>query len=67
MRLTYTPLLQTQRDLYDLPRGRERFDAYLQAMRGSLADDISLPLSAMNPMAGPPSCARAWMPRPGRR
>jgi len=47
--LEYVPLLKVQRDLYDLPRGMERFRAYIQTMtRGS--DELKLPLVAMNPM-----------------
>lgn len=29
MKLEYVPLLQMQRDLYDIPRGTERFRKYL--------------------------------------
>src|SRR5262245_63820989 len=50
VRLEYTPLLQVQRDLYRLPRGWERFRAYLQTMVDPETKDIQLPLSAMNPM-----------------
>ena len=47
--LSVTPMLQVQRDLYDLPRGRDRFNHYLATMTGS-TDDLVLPLQAMNPM-----------------
>jgi hypothetical protein len=51
MQLEYVPLLQIQRDLYHLPRGFERFRAYLQAMVDPETRDLSLPpLVAMNPM-----------------
>src|SRR5262245_27014463 len=50
VRLEYTPLLQVQRDLYRLPRGWERFRAYLQTMVDPETKDIQAPLSAMNPM-----------------
>jgi len=47
--LEYVPLLKVQRDLYDLPRGFERFREYIQTMtRGS--GELQLPLVAMNPM-----------------
>ena len=51
MKLTYVPLLQTQRNLYDLPRGGARFQEYLDTMRTADGSDIELPLAAMNPMA----------------
>jgi len=50
MRLEFAPLLQVQRDLYRMPRGMERFRAYLQTMVDPETKDIQLPLSAMNPM-----------------
>ncbi len=48
--LTHTPLLQLQRDLYDIPAGRKRFDTYISKLRGP-DGEMALPLSAMNPMA----------------
>lgn len=48
--LTHVPLLQLQRDLYNIPAGRERFDAYIAEMRGA-DGEMRLPLPAMNPMA----------------
>jgi hypothetical protein len=48
--LEYLPLLKIQRDLYDLPRGFERFREYMQTMTGG-GDELKLPLVAMNPMA----------------
>jgi hypothetical protein len=51
MQLEYVPLLQIQRDLYRLPRGFERFRAYLQTMIDPDGRDLSLPpLVMMNPM-----------------
>ncbi len=50
MKLEFTPLLQVQRDLYRLPRGWERFRAYLQTMVDPETKDLKLPLVAMNPM-----------------
>jgi len=32
MKLTFTPLLQRQRELYRIPRGSERFQAYLRQL-----------------------------------
>jgi len=46
----YLPLLSVQRDLYALPRGRDRFHAYLQTLRDGRTGDLALPLVAMNPM-----------------
>jgi hypothetical protein len=52
MNLEYVPLLQLQRQLYDLPRGRERFREYLRTMRNDDASGLDLPpLVIMNPMA----------------
>jgi hypothetical protein len=52
MALEYTPLLKTQRDIYDVPLGVKRFKAYINTILSSSEDDIELaPLSAMNPMA----------------
>lgn len=50
MELEYVPLLQIQRDLYEMPRGMERFRAYLRTMRDAETGDLALPLVAMNPM-----------------
>jgi len=51
VKLEFVPLLQVQRDLYRLPRGMERFRAYLKTMIDPETSDLKLPLSAMNPMA----------------
>ncbi len=50
MILEFVPLLQVQRDLHRMPRGWERFRAYLQTLVDPEAKDLKLPLSAMNPM-----------------
>ncbi len=50
MRLEYVPLLHTQRDLYALPRGPERFQAYLRTMVDPNSRDLRVPLAGMNPM-----------------
>ena len=50
MELAYLPLLRTQRDLYRLPLGMDRFREYLDTLIDKAADDIKLPLSGMNPM-----------------
>ena len=50
MDLEYVPLLQIQRDLYSLPRGMDRFRAYLRTMVDARTGDLELPLVAMNPM-----------------
>jgi hypothetical protein len=49
MNLTLLPLLRIQRDLHDIPRGMERFRAYLATMTEG-SDDIVLPITGMNPM-----------------
>jgi hypothetical protein len=52
MNLTYVPLLQLQRDLYEMPRDRARFDAYIKLIGNDEGDDIALvPLVIANPMA----------------
>lgn len=48
--LFYLPLLQLQLDLYRVPPGRERFDAYLELMQSG-SNDIALPITGWNPMA----------------
>lgn len=48
--LEYTPLLQLQRDLYDIPRGYERFKQYIAEMVDPETRDLKIPLPAMNPM-----------------
>ena len=49
--IEFVPLLQIQRDLYSLPKGPERFRAYLRTMVNSDGTDVRLPpLVSMNPM-----------------
>ena len=50
MKLDYLPLLATQRGLYAIPRGWERFDAYLRTLIDPETRDLGLPMGAMNPM-----------------
>jgi hypothetical protein len=51
MQLEYVPLLKIQRELYGIPRGFERFRAYLETMIDAETRDLALPpLVAMNPM-----------------
>jgi hypothetical protein len=50
MKLDYVPLLKVQRELYGLPRGMERFQAYIETMVDAETRDLKLPLVAMNPM-----------------
>lgn len=52
MRLEFAPLLGIQRELYRIPIGKERFQAYLRAMLNEGRDGVRLPpLVALNPMA----------------
>lgn len=51
MPIEHIPLIKIQRDLHDIPRGMERFSAYLNTIMNGTGDDVSLvPLVAMNPM-----------------
>ena len=50
MTLQFVPVLQTQLDLYGMPRGMERFRAYIKTMTEAETGDLALPLVAMNPM-----------------
>ena len=51
MKIEFLPLLQVQRDLYDIPSGHERFRAYLETMLNDDASDAELlPMVTMNPM-----------------
>jgi hypothetical protein len=50
MKLEFVPLLKVQRELYGMPRGMERFQAYLATMIDPETRDLKLPLSGMNPM-----------------
>lgn len=48
---THLPLLLIQRELCALPRGPERFRAYLRVLQTPDGDDLALPLAIFNPMA----------------
>jgi hypothetical protein len=63
MQLTFVPLLQVQRNLYNLPRNMERFHAYLATMTDASTGDLKLPLVAMNPMGREhvPALLDEWM------
>ncbi len=50
MKLEYISLLQTERDLYNLPHGMKRFQEYLKTMQDPETKDLKLPLSSLNPM-----------------
>jgi hypothetical protein len=51
MKLNHVPLLQIQRDLQGIPRGRGRFRQYLRTISNEDATDIEVaPLPAMNPV-----------------
>jgi hypothetical protein len=49
MKIEHIALLKMQRDLLDIPRGSERFHAYIRSVFKE-TDDPLFPLSAMNPM-----------------
>jgi hypothetical protein len=54
MTLELIPLLQKQREIYNLPIGFERFRSYIQAMADPNGEGLALPpLVAMNPMGKP--------------
>jgi len=51
MHIEFVPLLHIQRELYRMPRGMDRFRAYLRTMIADTGNDLRLPpLVAMNPM-----------------
>lgn len=50
MNLEMVPLLEMQRELYHIPRGKKRFQAYLRQLIDWDAEDMRLPLFVMNPM-----------------
>ena len=43
------PLLESARALYSMPRGPQRFDAYIELGTGN-TDEMQLPVAVMNPM-----------------
>jgi hypothetical protein len=50
MKLEFLPLLNVQRDIYNIPPGGERFRAYLSTMIDPQTRDLKLPIVSMNPM-----------------
>ena len=54
MKLECVPLLRSQRELYKIPRGWDRFREYLATLIDPDTSDLRLPLSAMNPMGQEP-------------
>ena len=53
MKLTLVPLLHTERELYEMPLGWDRFKRYIWTVTGG-GDDVDLfPLVSMNPMGKP--------------
>ncbi len=60
--LEFVPLLGLQRELYDIPTGRERFERYIQLIR-SPSGALELPLAFMNPMGKShvAECLDAWI------
>lgn len=57
MNFVFISLLHKQREIYDLPRGSERFDAYLRLLNRANPADIVAPLLIVNPMAREPFAA----------
>lgn len=54
MEFVIKPILKQMADLYDLPRGQERFQKYLFMLQGDSKGDLILPISGYNPMGKPP-------------
>lgn len=50
MHVEYIPLLRMQREIYEVPRGWDRFRQYLGVMQPGTGDQL-VPLFVMNPMA----------------
>ena len=50
MKFELLKVLGKIKDLYQLPRNRERFERYLYMLQGANKDDMILPISAFNPM-----------------
>ncbi|MBE9065425.1 hypothetical protein IQ260_02025 [Leptolyngbya cf. ectocarpi LEGE 11479] len=51
MKIEFVPLIQLQRELYNIPQGQERFRVYLETMLNADASDVDLlPMVVMNPM-----------------
>ena len=62
MLLEFLPTLEVHRELYSMPRGMERFRAYLARMTSG-SSDLALPIAAMNPMGKEHmiSAVEAWI------
>jgi hypothetical protein len=58
MEVEYVPLLRVLREVYELPRGMDRFHRYLETVTGGRDDVVLPPLVAANPMAKPHVAAR---------
>ncbi len=50
LRVELVPLLESARELYAMPRGPARFDAYIE-LGTKHTEEMQLPISVMNPMA----------------
>lgn len=50
MEFVIKPVLQQMADLYDLPRGPERFEHYLFMLQGNTKGEMILPIAGYNPM-----------------
>ena len=44
-------ILDTMRELYKMPKSKERFDRYLYLLQGEEKDEMILPIAGFNPMA----------------
>jgi hypothetical protein len=51
MKFTLLPTIDIMLDLYQQPRGLERFQAYLKTLQGNTQGDLALPIGGFNPMA----------------
>ncbi|MCU0444611.1 MAG: hypothetical protein MUE85_06795 [Microscillaceae bacterium] len=51
MRFELLPILDQMLDLYQKPRGFERFKEYLKTLQGDTEADLAIPISGFNPMA----------------
>ncbi len=50
MEFVIRPILHQMDELYNLPRGRERFDRYLYMLQGETKGEMILPIAGYNPM-----------------
>ncbi len=51
MKFTLVPILDRMEALYQMPRTRKRFEAYLQMLQGENEGELLLPIGGYNPMA----------------